>query len=259
MTGEATPAQLAGFVVACGPRARPRAEVAGLVATMLRHATRVDVPGPTVDTCGTGGDRAHTVNISTMAAIVVAAAGGRVVKHGNRAASSACGSADLLEELGVAVDLTPAGVMACVEEAGIGFCFAPAVPSGPAARGRDAARAWRRDRCSTSSDHWPTRPSPAPRRSASRMLGWPPSWPRSSLIAACPPSSFAGRMASTSSPRRRRPGCGPYGTGSVTESRIEPAEVGLEQVPAASTARCGRRVQRRCHPQVPRRRGGAGA
>ncbi|HEY9379000.1 MAG TPA: anthranilate phosphoribosyltransferase, partial [Jiangellaceae bacterium] len=125
MTGEATPAQLAGFVVALRAKGETAAEVAGLVATMLRHATRVDIPGPTVDTCGTGGDRAHTVNISTMAAIVVAAAGGRVVKHGNRAASSACGSADLLEELGVAVDLTPLGVAACVDEAGIGFCFAP--------------------------------------------------------------------------------------------------------------------------------------
>jgi anthranilate phosphoribosyltransferase len=125
MTGEATPAQLAGFVVALRAKGETAAEVTGLVTTMLRHATRVDIPGPTVDTCGTGGDRAHTVNISTMAAIVVAAAGGRVVKHGNRAASSACGSADLLEELGVAVDLTPAGVVACVDEAGIGFCFAP--------------------------------------------------------------------------------------------------------------------------------------
>ena len=125
MTGEATPVQVAGFVVALRAKGETAAEVTGLVAAMLRHATRVDIPGPTVDTCGTGGDRAHTVNISTMAAIVVAAAGSRVVKHGNRAASSACGSADLLEELGVAMDLPPAGVVACVEEAGIGFCFAP--------------------------------------------------------------------------------------------------------------------------------------
>jgi anthranilate phosphoribosyltransferase len=92
---------------------------------MLGHALRVTVEGPAVDTCGTGGDRAHTVNISTMAALVVRGAGGTVVKHGNRAASSACGSADLLEALGVVVDLSPERVTECVAAAGIGFCFAP--------------------------------------------------------------------------------------------------------------------------------------
>jgi anthranilate phosphoribosyltransferase len=92
---------------------------------MLSHATRLDVPGPMVDTCGTGGDRAATVNISTMAALVVRGAGATVVKHGNRAASSACGSADLLEELGIVVDLPPVGVSRCIAAAGIAFCFAP--------------------------------------------------------------------------------------------------------------------------------------
>src|SRR3954464_1861341 len=100
-------------------------EVEGLVRAMLEHAHRVSVDGPAVDTCGTGGDRAHTVNISTMAALVVRGAGVTVVKHGNRAASSQCGSADLLEELGVVVDLAPTALSACVERAGIGFCFAP--------------------------------------------------------------------------------------------------------------------------------------
>src|SRR5215218_1612845 len=108
MSGEATPAQVAGFV-----------------ETMLAEAAPVSVPGRVVDTCGTGGDRAHTVNISTMAALVVAGAGVPVVKHGNRAASSACGSADLLEELGVVVDLPPAAVGPCLADAGIAFCFAP--------------------------------------------------------------------------------------------------------------------------------------
>ena len=94
------------------------------------------MPGPAVDTCGTGGDRAHTVNISTMSAIVVAGTGARVVKHGNRAASSACGSADLLEELGVVVDLAPDRVAECVGQAGHRLLLRAAVPPRAAARGR---------------------------------------------------------------------------------------------------------------------------
>ena len=95
---------------------------------MLEFAEHVEVEaegGPLVDTCGSGGDRSGTVNVSTMAALVAAAAGARVAKHGNRAASSQCGSADVLEALGVVVDLGPAGVARCIREAGIGFCFAP--------------------------------------------------------------------------------------------------------------------------------------
>src|SRR3954462_1371407 len=125
MRGEATPAQVAAFAVALRAKGETADEVAGLVRTMLAHANRITVDGPAVDTCGTGGDRAHTVNISTMAALVVRGAGATVVKHGNRAASSACGSADLLEALGVAVDLPPDGVQRCIEAVGIGFCFAP--------------------------------------------------------------------------------------------------------------------------------------
>jgi anthranilate phosphoribosyltransferase len=125
MSGEATPVQVAGFVVALRAKGETPEEVAGFVETMLAEAAHVEVPGRVVDTCGTGGDRAHTVNISTMAALVVAGAGVPVVKHGNRAASSACGSADLLEELGVVVDLPPAAVAPCLEDAGIAFCFAP--------------------------------------------------------------------------------------------------------------------------------------
>ncbi len=125
MLGEASPAQIAGFVMALRAKGEAPAEVIGLASAMLAYAERIDVQGPLVDTCGTGGDRAHTVNISTMAAIVVAGAGARVVKHGNRAASSACGSADLLEELGVVIDLAPPLVAQCAEEAGIAFCFAP--------------------------------------------------------------------------------------------------------------------------------------
>jgi anthranilate phosphoribosyltransferase len=125
LSAEATPAQLAGFLVALRAKGETAAEIAGLAEAMLRHARRVEVAGPAVDIVGTGGDQAHTVNISSMAAVVIAAAGAPVVKHGNRAASSASGAADVLEALGVAVDLPPDGVAACVAEVGIGFCFAP--------------------------------------------------------------------------------------------------------------------------------------
>lgn len=125
MTGEATPVQVAGFLVGLRAKGETAEEIFGLAEAMLAQARPLAVAGPAVDTCGTGGDRAHTVNISTMAAVVVAAAGGVVVKHGNRAASSACGSADLLEALGVVVDLPPDGVARCVEQLGLAFCFAP--------------------------------------------------------------------------------------------------------------------------------------
>jgi anthranilate phosphoribosyltransferase len=124
MSGEATPVQIAGFVVALRAKGETAAEMDGLVRTMLERAHRIEVPGPAVDVVGTGGDRAHTVNISTMAAIVVAGTGATVVKHGNRAASSSCGAADVLEELGVALTLTPAQVVQVAERAGITFCFA---------------------------------------------------------------------------------------------------------------------------------------
>ena len=130
MAGEATPSQIAAFVVALRAKGETPEEVAGLVEVMLHEAAHVTVPGRVVDTCGTGGDRAHTVNISTMAALVVAGAGIPVVKHGNRAASSACGSADLLEALGVVVDLPPAAVGPCLADAGIAFCFAPVFHQG---------------------------------------------------------------------------------------------------------------------------------
>jgi anthranilate phosphoribosyltransferase len=125
MSGAATPSQIAGFAVALRAKGETPDEVTGLVRAMLAHAARITLEGPMVDTCGTGGDRTATVNISTLAALVVRGAGVRVVKHGNRAASSACGSADLLEELGVVVDLAPEQVRGCVEAAEIGFCFAP--------------------------------------------------------------------------------------------------------------------------------------
>jgi anthranilate phosphoribosyltransferase len=124
MAGEATGVQVAAFVIALRAKGETADEVAGMVRAMLANATPIDVTADAVDVVGTGGDGAHTVNISTMAAIVVAGAGVPVVKHGNRAASSTCGSADLLEELGIPIDLEPAAVVRCVTEAGIGFCFA---------------------------------------------------------------------------------------------------------------------------------------
>lgn len=125
LTGAATPAQLAAFVVALRSKGETVEEMSGLADTMIEFATPIEIPGPAVDVVGSGGDRANTVNISTMAAVVAAGAGARVVKHGNRAASSACGAADVLEALGVVLDLTPEQQQVVVEQTGIGFLFAP--------------------------------------------------------------------------------------------------------------------------------------
>lgn len=127
LEGAATPAQIAGFIVGLRIKGETVEELTGLVGAMLDAAERVTLadPAKAIDIVGTGGDRAHTINVSTLAALVAAGAGAKVCKHGNRAASSACGSADLLEMLGVRIDLGPAGVAACVAEAGMGFCFAP--------------------------------------------------------------------------------------------------------------------------------------
>ncbi|MQY02489.1 anthranilate phosphoribosyltransferase [Actinomadura macrotermitis] len=125
MTGQATDVQIAGFAVAMRAKGETVDEVYGLAEGMLANATLIQVPGRIADLVGTGGDRAHTVNISTMAAVVAAAAGVKVVKHGNRAASSSCGAADLLEHLGVPLDLSPEATARVAEEVGITFCFAP--------------------------------------------------------------------------------------------------------------------------------------
>ncbi|KUO13258.1 anthranilate phosphoribosyltransferase [Streptomyces sp. DSM 15324] len=140
MRGEATDAQIAGFVVALRAKGETVEEINGLVRTMYEHANTIEVPGRTVDIVGTGGDGAKTVNISTMSAIVVAGSGATVVKHGNRAASSASGASDVLEKLGVNLELTPARVAEVAREAGITFCFAikfhPALRHAGAARGQ---------------------------------------------------------------------------------------------------------------------------
>lgn len=125
MAGEATSAQIGGFLMALRTKGETADEVEGLARTMLEFATPVRAPAPVVDVVGTGGDRSGTFNISTVSAIVVAGAGVPVAKHGNRAASSHCGSADVLEALGVAIDLDASGVERCLDEAGIAFLFAP--------------------------------------------------------------------------------------------------------------------------------------
>ena len=124
MDGAATPSQIAGFGIALRMKGETPAEMTGLAQAMLDHAAPISVPGRIVDLVGTGGDVAKTVNISTMGTIAAAAAGARMVKHGNRAASSACGTADVLEALGVVIDLPPAATEQLIAEVGAGFLFA---------------------------------------------------------------------------------------------------------------------------------------
>jgi anthranilate phosphoribosyltransferase len=129
LAGDATPAQLIGFIVALRAKGETPEELSGLLDAVLAAATVVELPealkDAAIDIVGTGGDRSHSINVSTMSAIVAAGAGVPVCKHGARASSSKCGTADVLEALGVAIDLPPEGVLRCVERAGIGFCLAP--------------------------------------------------------------------------------------------------------------------------------------
>ena len=126
MSGGATPAQIAGFLIALRCKGETVTEIAAAAEVMRELATRVEVAGEhLIDTCGTGGDGANTFNISTTCAFVVAAAGGQVAKHGNRSVSSRSGSADVLELAGVNLDLHPEQVARCIEEIGVGFLFAP--------------------------------------------------------------------------------------------------------------------------------------
>jgi len=126
MSGEATPSQIGGFLMALRVRGETVDEIAGAVATMRAKATPVEAPAEAIDVVGTGGDAAGTYNISTTAAFVVAGAGVPVAKHGNRALSSKSGAADVLRELGVNIEIAPDKVAQCIREAGIGFMFAPA-------------------------------------------------------------------------------------------------------------------------------------
>ena len=125
MGGGATPAQLGAFLTGLRIKGETTQEIAGMASVMREFALKVEVDGPLIDTVGTGGDGQNTFNISTATAFVAAAAGLKVAKHGNRAASGTCGSADVLEALGVRIELSPEGVARCIEEAGVGFMFAP--------------------------------------------------------------------------------------------------------------------------------------
>lgn len=126
MDGRAQPAHIAGLLVALAMKGERPAEIVGFAQTMRERATKLKTThAPVFDTCGTGGDRAHTFNVSTIAALVVAACGVRVAKHGNRSVSSRCGSADLFEALGVNITAEPDVVERCLDEAGIAFFFAP--------------------------------------------------------------------------------------------------------------------------------------
>ena len=129
MSGEATEAQIGALAVAMRMKGETTSEIAGFARAMRDHAVQVDIDAdstPLLDTCGTGGDHSNSFNISTTATFVIAASGVRIAKHGNRAASSKCGSADVLEALGVRIELTPREVEACVEQVGVGFMSAPA-------------------------------------------------------------------------------------------------------------------------------------
>ena len=125
LTGAATEAQIAALVVALRTKGETVEEIQGFARAMLAHAEPLTIDGDLLDVVGTGGDRLGSINVTTLAAFIAAGAGARVCKHGNRAASSSVGSADVLEALGVVADLGPAGVASCVLEAGMGFCFAP--------------------------------------------------------------------------------------------------------------------------------------
>ncbi len=171
LSGQATPVQIAGFAVALRAKGETVDELQGLVDAMYAHATPLFVPGRLLDVVGTGGDRSFSVNISTMAAIVAAGAGAPVVKHGNRSASSKAGSADVLEQLGIRLDLPAADVARVAGEAGITFCFAAAFhPPCGTRRRPGASSGWARP--STSWARSPTLRSRTPRPSGAPTAGW---------------------------------------------------------------------------------------
>ena len=205
MSGNATGSQIGGFAVALRSKGETAAEVAGMAAVMLSHAKRVSLDMAAADVVGTGGDQSGTVNISTMSALVTAAAGVPVVKHGNRAASSRCGAADVLESLGVVIELSPEAVATCVREIGIGFCFAPAFHPALRHAGPTRSRARHPDGVQ------PPRPADQPGTAhvgpggLRERRGWRRSWPRCWPPGASRCWSSAATTGSTRSPPRPPP------------------------------------------------------
>ena len=244
-SGNATPAQIAGFAVALRSKGETQAEMQGLVDAMYRHAAPMEVEGRVVDIVGTGGDRARTVNISTMAAVSIAGAGVRVVKHGNRAPpapvarptcsrSSASGWTSRRTKLGEVLDAV-----------GITFCFAPVFHASFRFAGR-AARSSASPRRSTSWARWSTRPGRTPWPSALPTRGWRRSWPACSRAAAPTPSSSAATTGSTRSPPPRRRASGrAMRHGSGHRARSRPAAARLRAGPSRRADRWRRGVQRR--------------
>ena len=172
MEGKASPAQLGAFITALRIKGETAEEIAGLAGVMRDKAIRVTTIGPVLDVVGTGGDGQNTFNISTAAAFVAAGAGIKVAKHGNRAASSQCGSADVLENLGVKIDLNAEQVQRCIQEVGIGFMFAPAFhPAMKYAAGPRREIGIRTSLISSALNL--TLPVPNTRSSESPMKSWP--------------------------------------------------------------------------------------
>ncbi|MER5362078.1 anthranilate phosphoribosyltransferase [Streptomyces sp. NPDC002785] len=231
MSGEATDVQIAGFAVALRAKGETVDEVSGLVRAMYEHANTIHVPGRTVDIVGTGGDLAKTVNISTMSAIVIAGAGAKVVKHGNRASSSASGSSDVLERLGVNLELSAQRVVEVAEAAGITFCFA--VKFHPALR--YAARARKELGAPTTFNILGPLTNPARVRSQAIGVADPRMAPIVAGVLAERGNSalvFRGddgldELATTSTSR-----VWVVRDGSVREEAFDPRDVGLELVPA---------------------------
>lgn len=240
MDGEATPAQIAGLLIALRMKGVTAQEIAGAASAMRARMAPIDCPDPdrAVDTCGTGGDGSGSVNVSTMAAIVTAAAGGLVAKHGNRAQSSRSGSADVLEALGVKIDVPVATVEACMRELGIGFLFAPSFHAAT----RHAAGP--RKELGTRTIFNLLGPLTNPARARNQVIGvFAPEWCRPVAEAL---GMLGGRriyvvhgeggIDEVSVTGETLVCCYDEALGYVTESRVSPADFGLERVDDAGLA-----------------------
>ena len=253
MEGAATPAQIAAFGIALRMKGETPAEVDGLASAMLRLATPLSIPGRLTDLVGTGGDRARTVNISTMGAIVAAAAGARIAKHGNRAASSACGAADVLEALGVVIDLPPAATEKLALETGMVFLFAPLYH--PALRYTAVPR--REVGVPTVFNF--LGPVANPARPQAQAVGAPTpdefAWPELAGRGSLHWSSTATRTDAKSSPPAA-PAAWIAQSGTVNRTRFDPAEIGIPGEPADLRGGARRRMRQGCARFSGLRRGG---